>query len=640
MGTTTFDEVIKYITNQENVLEELVGKEIFSYREKPLDTTFIVARQWNSWYPSYFNVVGGGSYLIQTAKAYSEDKSKLPSMPPKKPSIILIDPGFGFLRIVRTLGIDVEDIDTVIITHFHPDHMNGIFEYINLRLNVDRATTIFMNPTTFNALGRAGKKDVGNVDIYELTPSSAVTLAEYQRYDKKYERIIVRAVPTYHTEVTNTSHTIGLIFEIKQSKSKFFKDNERIKQKTIGILGDTDAYTEHLKEYANEFYKCDVLVLHVGTFANKAVGKPGKHLYREGTQSLLEKLKEKDTMTKKKKLILLSEFGLENASLDQLYKAIIDTLDVNPWQAIFGYYIERRESNKNKKDNKTSLAGVAYAFWFYNGLVNPSVYEDSILVALGLGCMLWNIKECEQILAVEINKDKDIDTNDRDLLVALIINEIRQNFAKDKGNLKKLEYLVTMLLTDAILARFIFYGEVKLEKMFIIEQLKNLESALKKIEDNAKKKLTNLGWLVSTYPLYDEFKVFKERLQKMGIRYQNIVLDELQEYETQSFLRVLLCTIVGINCLRTFIDEDKIWQNIQDTASSIYQEQPPLKRIEEKLREENDWCILFIADVGCEVVLGNNIKMKTRYGEELDPKEIESRYEGGRLKRLIYEKKK
>ena len=664
MKINTTNYIIENITKNEEILKNLLGGDIFSHRKEPDDTTFIVARQWNSWHPSYFSVIGGGSYLIQTAKAYSEngsepDKTKSPankdkflknkeSMPPEKPRIILVDPGFKFLQTVQSLGADVDDIDTVIITHFHPDHMNGIFEYINLRLNIERPTTIYMNPTSHNALGQAVSR---NVVIFELAPSSVFSLAKYKRNDLIYERITVRAIQTYQTEITNVSNAIGLIFEIEQSDSSLFK--KIIKQKTIGILGDTDAHPKHLEEYVNEFYKCDVLVLHVGTFASKAVGEPGKHLYLEGTECLLEKLKEKDTISGEKKLILLSEFGLENSALDQFYSAVVEKFRVRPVQAILGYYIEQGEISKSEGTAKLKheYAAIAYAYWFYHWLVRSQAYSgpSALLVALGYGCKLFAPDECEQLFPKSISKG---DATGRDNILQRIIDEIEKNIRYSGSKLPELMGWSTKFLVDAIQLRLNPYDEKSSIESTIDKQLERLESSLDILKESTKKALQRLFWRIIEIPLFDEIVdeiiAIKERIpEDIKDKYPNIkniewdkILDgsdKTREYNGEAFQELLLCTMIAINCLNEAKKNVKI--EIMKTIPDIDKQpkQIPLKLIEEELREENDWCTLLIADIGCEVVLGKEIKMKTYDGRKLSPKKIKSRYVGGRLKRLIYE---
>jgi len=612
--------IVDDIENREDELEQLLKQDIFSSREEPKNTTFIVARRWNSWYPSYFDVAGGGSYLILTGKAHPDDKSE----PPKKPKVILVDPGYGFLTIVRSLGINAEDIDTVIITHFHPDHMNGIFEYMNLRVETGKTTSIYMNPTTFAALGRSGS---GNIDISELPPSSAITLAEYQKHSKMYERIIVRAVQTHHREITNTSHPIGLIFEIEQCKSPLF-DEEPI-TKNIGIIGDTDAYHTHLESYAEKFHKCDVLVLHLGTFAPKPKGRPGKHLYLMGARDLLNELKveRRRSEIRVNQLVLISEFGMEHAALDQLYKAVSEKLEVKPCQAILGYFIERKDCTE---DSRTSLAGVAYAHWFYHWLVRPLAYEDAsaLLIALGLKGMLCAPEECERLLPESL----DNDVTDRDIMLGMLIKSINQKCEEAKDTSKQLLSWTKRLLADAILARVDVYDDEKSIKSSIGRQQKRFMDAIGELEKIARGALSRHLWRVIHVLTFDEVQALRERIRrdlKEVVDTSIMDLDRTRTYGSEKFHfhDVLLYSIIVINYLKMVVDE--MWPEIEDMISKIPdRNEPMLKRIENFFgRENDDWCTVFATDIGCEVIVGDKILMKTFDGRELEPREVESEYD-------------
>lgn len=628
MRIFTVKEIAKGIADdiekREKELELLLTRDIFNSREEPDDTTLIVARRWNSWYPSYFDAAGGGSYLIQTSKAHPDDKSE----PPKKPKVILVDPGYGFLTVVRSLGINARDIDTVIITHFHPDHMNGIFEYMNLRIETGKATSIYMNPTTFAALGRSG---TGNIDIFELPPLSAVTLANYQKEcNSMYERIVVRAVQTHHREITNTSHPIGLIFEIEQCKSPLFDDNPIARN--IGIIGDTDAYHIHLESYSKDFHKSDVLVLHIGTFASKPKGRPGKHLYLMGARNLLHELmiERRRSAIRDNQLVLISEFGMEHATLGQLYKAVSERLEVNPCQAILGYYAEQERREEN---NITSLAGTAYAYWFYHWLVGASNREDAspLLAALGLGCMLCAPDECERLLPESLNND---DVTDRDIISGILIKGIKQNCDEVGDASKWLTYWAKRILTDAILARINLYDKEGEIESIVKEQQNRLNDPLNTLEDIAKRVLPNPLWSVTNALTFNEIQALRERiLPHLRIANPDINLDETKQYNNQPFQKILLYSIIAINYLKMVVDE--IWPAVKDMIPKILNrdeddpdaEKPMLKRIEDFFRMENDWCTVFVADIGCEVIVGDKILMKTFDGRELEPSEVESEYD-------------
>ena len=108
---------------------------------------FVVARRWNSWYPSFFNVPGGCYAVINPV-----------CIKRKRPRVVVIDPGFRFLKVLSDIGITIKDIETCIITHNHPDHIGGVFEYIASRHAADEGSRLVCNATTcamFNGYSQA-----------------------------------------------------------------------------------------------------------------------------------------------------------------------------------------------------------------------------------------------------------------------------------------------------------------------------------------------------------------------------------------------------------------------------------------------------------------------------------------------------
>jgi len=117
----------------------------------------------------------------------------------------------------------------------------------------------------------------------------------------------------------------------------------------------------------------------------------------------------------------------------------------------------------------------------------------------------------------------------------------------------------------------------------------------------------------------DEIEFLKEQIRSKN---PNVDLDRMRKYDDQEFHDVLLYSILTINCLIMAVGE--VWQEIKDIISG--RGDPMLKRIEDFFRMENDWCTVFVADIGCEVIVGDKILMKTFDGKTLEPSEVESEY--------------
>jgi ribonuclease BN (tRNA processing enzyme) len=72
---------------------------------------FVGLQRWNSETPAQGHSVGGGYFVYRT------DKDGLVSLG------IAIDPGFDFVRNLFHMGFSLNDIDIVLISHTHPDHI-------------------------------------------------------------------------------------------------------------------------------------------------------------------------------------------------------------------------------------------------------------------------------------------------------------------------------------------------------------------------------------------------------------------------------------------------------------------------------------------------------------------------------------
>jgi ribonuclease BN (tRNA processing enzyme) len=264
---------------------------------------FVVARQWNSWYPSYFTSEGGCYAFI------TRDKDEKALAKKKNAGVIVIDPGFGFLTALRKkFHIEPQDIRQIIVTHFHPDHMAGLIEFATLTHESEFPCEVYLNETSYSFFKAFHGK---NFHVNEIRPRQVVKLFHYN-YKGKEESAFLRIIQTHHCEIGQKHCALGLIITLKRNG---FKDCK------LGILGDTDGNESYIKQYVNDFSDVDVLVLHLGTLVDKDFGRGDKHLYAEGVRSILKEF-ESRIAEKKPKLILLSEFGLELGSNKEIIKLL------------------------------------------------------------------------------------------------------------------------------------------------------------------------------------------------------------------------------------------------------------------------------------------------------------------------------
>jgi hypothetical protein len=268
---------------------------------------FAVARRWNSWYPSYFGVEGG-CYVLITRNSM--------------PDTIVIDPGFGFMNTLRKrFGIEPQDINKVIVSHFHPDHMAGLIEFLTLMFEAGFSCDVYLNETCYEFFrGFHGK----GVKIHELSPGQTVQLSKYEvpgRYNSRgsvLDEILLKPVQVHHSEIRLRHKALGLLLDVHTDVGAKESPSYR-----IGIIGDTDGRQEYIPQYVEQFRDTDVLVIHLGTFSDARFGSGDKHLYIQGTKNLLhEIIARKQTHFPKLGLIIMSEFGLELAGSREILQEL------------------------------------------------------------------------------------------------------------------------------------------------------------------------------------------------------------------------------------------------------------------------------------------------------------------------------
>jgi len=125
------NEIIKRSQNRELLLEKIV-KELDPIKNFLDSRNFLIfARQWNSWYPSMLNV-RGGCYLFNINK-----------------EIIIIDPGFNTLEVIKEKDLDLRLIKHIFITHFHPDHFENLIAIIKRLTSKKNKILVYLNSTAY-----------------------------------------------------------------------------------------------------------------------------------------------------------------------------------------------------------------------------------------------------------------------------------------------------------------------------------------------------------------------------------------------------------------------------------------------------------------------------------------------------------
>ena len=110
---------------------------------------------------------------------------------------ILLDAGFCVVYRLADIGVSLDDIDTVFITHKHPDHFMGLIHFLFALKN-----PIYKNR---NKLQIYGFKGLGNfLDEFKnilgkwICPEREIEIIE--EYEGKFKNINYRILPVFHTE--------------------------------------------------------------------------------------------------------------------------------------------------------------------------------------------------------------------------------------------------------------------------------------------------------------------------------------------------------------------------------------------------------------------------------------------------------
>lgn len=285
------EKIQESVSENANALNFITNITQPSYDTTEHPPKFIIARKWNSWYPSYFNVKGGG-YILD----FGEDK-------------IAIDPGFQFSGILRELRINPLNISKIFLTHLHTDHFAGLIEFLTLRHellieesknNEVSSLIIYANESSFKFFKTIIE---GNVFLKQITPNSSLLIKSIAKEGR--DLCTVEITNAYHREQGGYYSSVGLIFTILTEKKNF----------RIGLMSDTDGSKKYLKQYVKTYSNVDVLIPHVGTIEKRKTPNGEKHLYLEGLTDILTKI---DTPS----FIIIGEFGLEMGSLSSMIDGV------------------------------------------------------------------------------------------------------------------------------------------------------------------------------------------------------------------------------------------------------------------------------------------------------------------------------
>lgn len=267
---------------------------------------FVGLQRWNSSSPAKGYSVGGG-YLL-----YHLDKNKQVDLG------IAIDPGFDFVRNLFHSGFSLDDIDIILISHAHVDHIRDFESIITLIYELkkkskrERRVHVILSLGTYERLKYIIESpgfryfiepyiiDIDreiNEDYFEHLGVGDETIdfkferiqprdQEPNRQIERFRAVLpamkgennhrVKIIPTraYHDDNTYYSDSFGFLIKLR-------KDDSEDKETIFGYTGDTKWIYPNLpdpqlskewgngkrsfKDIAEQYQDCDALVVHLGS---------------------------------------------------------------------------------------------------------------------------------------------------------------------------------------------------------------------------------------------------------------------------------------------------------------------------------------------------------------------------------------
>lgn len=203
---------------------------------------------------------------------------------------VAVDPGLYFVTNMHELGLNIQDIDAVIITHDHLDHMGDMQLLEDLEYQIKQTCTIKWYVCQEIASSRSS-----NPKFIAVHPGEDYSISD---------EIKLHATSTQHIQISKTSYrdtTFGCIFHL-------YEDSACSSRKcSLGYTSDTTYWSEMGQDYE----EMDLLIANISSIWEKDLlleEQNPVHLGFSGCVKLLQSLKQPPT------LLLLSEFwnGIED----------------------------------------------------------------------------------------------------------------------------------------------------------------------------------------------------------------------------------------------------------------------------------------------------------------------------------------
>lgn len=210
---------------------------------------------------------------------------------------IIIDPGSDFLLNFYNEGLTMQDIDAVMITHSHLDHMHDfenlltlLYEY-NKKTEKKRYIDLFLNIGSMSKSLPLLSGEIQYVKtVYSLNPLEKYWSAKQHKKQKGKDissnilflgdgyNTKLQIIKCKHNDILFPQFSIGLKFTMDFKKDV---DSEDMSNVVVGITSDTGYYIGLSESY----YDCDLILCHLGDIYRE-------ELYYKSDENVVSKIKE------------------------------------------------------------------------------------------------------------------------------------------------------------------------------------------------------------------------------------------------------------------------------------------------------------------------------------------------------------
>lgn len=305
---------------------------------------FMGLQRWNSQTPT-LTLSKGGGYLL-----YEQDKHGKVTLG------IAIDPGFDFVDNLFHMGFTLNDIDFILLSHAHLDHIRDFEPIVTSLLDLKKRKKdsnkkihammtwgvyrqlkhVITNHTLREFLADTYIVDIDKDVDPEKPPESFSFMKRLVSSKNKENKFIFESITpddnsqkkcigitpkqAYHNDYSERSDSYGYIIN--------FYDGNNEQVFSFGYTGDTKWYDGELEQDGmsgihEQYEQCNAVCIHLGALIESDKGKKFKNYNGDECDALIEKkqhpylfgllryLKKIQEDNNKNKLLLISEFGEE-----------------------------------------------------------------------------------------------------------------------------------------------------------------------------------------------------------------------------------------------------------------------------------------------------------------------------------------